>query len=126
MAHIGLVTLVVSDYDEAIDFYVRAVGFRVVEDTVLDERKRWVVLAPPGASETGLLLARAATDAQRERIGDQTAGRVGLFLMTDDFDYDRMRRAGVRFAEPPGPSPTGRSPSSKDLYGNRWDLIQQV
>ena len=67
-----MVTLVVRDYDEAIDFYVRAVGFRVVEDTVLDERKRWVVLAPPGASETGLLLARAATEAQRERIGDQT------------------------------------------------------
>ena len=82
---------------------------------MLDERKRWVVLAPPGASETGLLLARAATEAQRERIGDQTGGRVGLFLVTDDFDrdYDRMRKAGIRFAEPPVPSPTGRSPSSK-------------
>jgi catechol 2,3-dioxygenase-like lactoylglutathione lyase family enzyme len=115
MAHIGLVTLVVRDYDEAIDFYVRAVGFGVVEDTALDEHKRWVVLSPPGASETSLLLARAATDAQRERIGDQTGGRVALFLMTGDFDrdYDRMRRAGVRFAEPPRHESYGTAASSK-------------
>jgi catechol 2,3-dioxygenase-like lactoylglutathione lyase family enzyme len=126
MAHIGLVTLVVRDYDEAIDFYLRAVGFNVVEDTVLDEHKRWVVLAPPGASETGLLLARAVTGAQRERIGDQTGGRVGLFLMTGDLDrdYHRMRRAGVRFAEPPRHEPDGTVAVFEDLYGNRRDLIQ--
>ncbi len=126
MAHIGLITLVVRDYDEAIDFYVDAVGFGVVQDTVLDEHKRWVVLAPPGAGETGLLLARAATDAQRERISDQTGGRVGLFLMTDDFDrdHDRMRRAGVRFAEPPRHESYGTVAVFEDLYGNRWDLIQ--
>ena len=126
MAHIGLVTLVVRDYDEAIDFYVGAVGFAVVQDTVLDEHKRWVVLAPPGARETGLLLARAATGAQRDRVGDQTGGRVGLFLMTDDFgrDHDRMRRAGVRFAEPPRQESYGTVAVFEDLYGNRWDLIQ--
>jgi catechol 2,3-dioxygenase-like lactoylglutathione lyase family enzyme len=128
MARIGLVTLVVRDYDEAIDFYVRAVGFRLVEDTALDEHKRWVVLAPPGATETGLLLARAATGAQRDRIGDQTGGRVGLFLMTDDFDrdHDRMRRAGVRFTEPPRHESYGTVAVFEDLYGNRWDLIEQA
>jgi catechol 2,3-dioxygenase-like lactoylglutathione lyase family enzyme len=128
MAHIGLVTLVVRDYDEAIDFYAGAVGFRVVEDTALDGHQRWVVLAPPGASETGLLLARAATDAQRERIGDQTGGRVGLFLMTENFnrDFDRMRRAGVRFAEPPRHESYGTVAVFEDLYGNRWDLIERA
>ena len=80
MAHIGLVALLVSDYDAAIDFYVNALGFRLVEDTPLDEDNRWVVVAPPGARETGLLLAQAATARQRDRVGDQAGGRVGLFL----------------------------------------------
>jgi len=124
--HIALVTLVVGDYDEAIDFYVRVTGFRLVEDTRLDEHKRWVVVSPPGARETGLLLARAATDGQRQRIGDQTGGRVGLFLATDDFDrdHDRMRAAGVRFTQTPRNEPYGKIPVFEDLYGNRWDLIQ--
>jgi catechol 2,3-dioxygenase-like lactoylglutathione lyase family enzyme len=128
MAHIGLVTLVVRDYDEAIDFYVRAAGFRLVEGTLLDEQKRWVVLSPPGARETALLLALAATDGQRERIGDQTGGRVCLFLMTDDFtrDYDRMRAAGVRFREAPRRERYGTVAVFEDLYGNQWDLIQQA
>ncbi len=126
MPHIALVTLVVGDYDEAIDFYVRVAGFRLVEDTRLDEHKRWVVVSPPGARETGLLLARAATDGQRQRIGDQTGGRVGLFLATDDFDrdHDRMRAAGVRFTQTPRNEPYGKIAVFEDLYGNRWDLIQ--
>jgi catechol 2,3-dioxygenase-like lactoylglutathione lyase family enzyme len=126
MAHIGLVTLVVADYDEAIDFYVRAAGFDLVEDTRLGEDNRWVVVAPPGGHQTGLLLARAATASQRDRVGDQTGGRVGLFLMTAEFgrDYERMRTAGVRFAEPPRQEPYGTVAVFEDLYGNRWDLIQ--
>ena len=126
MAHIGLVTLVVGDYDAAIDFYVNALGFRLVEDTRLDAQKRWVVVAPPGAQETGLLLARAATARQQERVGDQTGGRVGLFLYTDDIagDHERMRAAGVRFTEPPRHEPYGTVAVFEDLYGNRWDLIQ--
>lgn len=126
MGHIGLVTLIVQDYDEAIDFYVRTVGFRLIEDTRLDEHKRWVVLAPPGAGQTGLLLAQAATSSQRERIGDQTGGRVCLFLSTDDFDrdYRQMRAAGVRFTETPRREPYGTVAVFEDLYGNRWDLIQ--
>ncbi|MQA85625.1 MAG: VOC family protein [Streptosporangiales bacterium] len=126
MAHIGLVTLLVRDYDEAIEFYVRAAGFRLVEDRKLDDRKRWVVVSPQGARETGLLLARATTAAQRARIGDQAGGRVCLFLNTDDLDrdYERMRAAGVRFAEKPRREPYGTVAVFEDLYGNRWDLIQ--
>jgi catechol 2,3-dioxygenase-like lactoylglutathione lyase family enzyme len=126
MAYIGLVTLVVADYDEAIDFYVGAAGFDLVEDTRLGEGRRWVVVAPPGGRQTGLLLARAATAGQRDRVGDQTGGRVGLFLMTAEFgrDYERMRAAGVRFAEPPRKEPYGTVAVFEDLYGNRWDLIQ--
>jgi catechol 2,3-dioxygenase-like lactoylglutathione lyase family enzyme len=126
MAYIGLVTLVVADYDEAIDFYVRAAGFDLVEDTRLDEGQRWVIVAPPGGRQTGLLLARAATAGQRDRVGDQTGGRVSLFLMTTEFgrDYERMRAAGVRFAEPPRQEPYGTVAVFEDLYGNRWDLIQ--
>jgi len=126
MAHIGLLALLVGDYDEAIDFYVNAVGFRLVEDTRLDTGRRWVVVAPPGARETGLLLAQAATARQRERVGDQAGGRVGLFLYTGDFarDHERMRSAGVRFTEPPRHERYGTVAVFEDLYGNRWDLIQ--
>ena len=126
MAYIGLVTLVVRDYDEAIDFYVRAAGFQLVQDTRLSEQKRWVVVAPPGARETGLLLAKAATARQHARVGDQSGGRVCLFLSTAEFDrdYERMRAAGVRFTEPPRHEPYGTVAVFEDLYGNRWDLIQ--
>lgn len=126
MAYISLVTVVVRDYDEAIDFYVRAAGFRLVEDTMLDEDKRWVVLAPPGANETGLLLAKAADAGQQARVGDQTGGRVALFLTTAEFDqdYQRMRAAGVRFTGPPRHEPYGTVAVFEDLYGNCWDLIQ--
>ncbi|MGW0898024.1 VOC family protein, partial [Streptomyces goshikiensis] len=98
-AHIALTALVVHDYDEAIDYYTRAVGFDLVEDTARPDGSRWVVVRPRGASEAALLLARAKGDAQRSRVGDQTGGRVGFFLHTDDFagDHARMTAEGVRF-----------------------------
>lgn len=122
---IGLVTLVVRDYDEAIAFYTGPLGFELREDTALGGGKRWVVVAPPGA-RTGLLLARADGPEQEARAGDQTGGRVGFFLHTDDFarDHERMLAAGVRFEEPPRHEPYGRVAVFRDLYGNRWDLVQ--
>jgi catechol 2,3-dioxygenase-like lactoylglutathione lyase family enzyme len=128
MPHIGLVTLIVRDYDEAIDFYVGKVGFELVEDTPRDDGTRWVVVAPAGASETSLLLARAKSPREADRVGDQTGGRVGLFLNTDDFDRDhaRMSAAGVAFAEAPRREPYGTVAVFEDLYGNRWDLIQHA
>ncbi|MBB1260251.1 VOC family protein [Streptomyces alkaliterrae] len=126
MAYIGLVTVVVRDYDEAIAFYVDVLGFRLLEDTRLEEGKRWVVVAPPGARETGVLLARAATDTQVGRVGDQTGGRVGWFLNTDAFERDHARlcAAGVVFEEEPRHEPYGTVAVFRDLYGNRWDLVQ--
>jgi catechol 2,3-dioxygenase-like lactoylglutathione lyase family enzyme len=126
MPHIGLVTVVVSDYDEAIAFYTGALGFELLEDTHLGAGKRWVVVAPPGARESAVLLARAATPEQQARVGDQTGGRVGWFLTTEDFDrdYARMRAAGVTFEEAPRHEPYGTVAVFRDLYGNRWDLIQ--
>lgn len=129
MPHLGLVTLVVRDYDEAIAFYRDAVGFELREDTPLRGGKRWVVMAPPAAEgeapRTGLLLARAATPEQAARVGDQSGGRVGFFLDTDDFDRDhaRMRAAGVQFEEPPRDEPYGTVAVFRDLYGNRWDMF---
>ncbi|MGK5629454.1 VOC family protein [Streptomyces sp. URMC 123] len=125
MSHLGLVTLVVRDYDEAIDYYVNALGFELVEDTLLSDGKRWVVVSPPGARETALLLARAARPEQVERVGDQTGGRVALFLHTDDFERDhaRMVAAGVVFEEPPREESYGTVAVFRDLYGNRWDLL---
>ena len=126
MTHLGLVTVVVRDYDEAIAFYRDIVGFELLEDTRIDEDKRWVVVAPPGARETAVLLARAVADGQEARIGDQTGGRVGWFLNTDTFesDYERMRAAGVVFEEAPRQESYGTVAVFQDLYGNRWDLIQ--
>jgi len=126
MTHVALVAVVVADYDEAIDFYVRALGFQLREDTDLGAGKRWVVVAPPGARDCAVLLARAATPRQAKRIGDQTGGRVGLFLHTVDFaaEHARMTAAGVRFTEPPRSEPYGTVAVFEDLYGNRWDLIQ--
>jgi catechol 2,3-dioxygenase-like lactoylglutathione lyase family enzyme len=123
---IGALALVVRDYDEAIRFYTRQLGFELLEDTDLGGGKRWVRVAPPGgAVGTSLLLARAATPAQAARIGDQTGGRVFLFLHTDDFwrDYARYRAAGVRFLETPRQEPYGTVAVFEDLYGNRWDLL---
>jgi catechol 2,3-dioxygenase-like lactoylglutathione lyase family enzyme len=128
MNRIALVTLVVADYDEAIRFYTDALGFRLVEDTPRPDGSRWVVVEPAGtpAGGTGLLLARAKNDPQRARVGDQTGGRVGLFLHTDDFAgaHARMRAAGVTFLEEPRHEPYGTVAVFQDLYGNRWDLLQ--
>ncbi|WP_329132050.1 VOC family protein [Streptomyces sp. NBC_01476] len=126
MPHLGLVSVVVRDYDEAIAFYRDALGFELREDTPRGDGSRWVVVAPPGARETALLLARAATPGQADRVGDQTGGRVGLFLNTDDFDrdYKRMVAAGVVFEEEPRYESYGAVVVFQDLYGNRWDLIQ--
>jgi len=128
MAHLGLVTIVVDDYDEAIRFYVDALGFELAEDSpslTNDGRpKRWVVVRPAGAA-TGLLLAQADGDEQRARVGDQTGGRVGFFLHVDDFDaaYARMQRAGVTFIGRPRHEPYGRVVVFVDVAGNRWDLL---
>ncbi len=124
MSHLGLVALVVDDYDEAIAWFVDVLDFELREDR--DEgHKRWVVVAPPGA-QTGLLLARAVGDHQRTRIGDQTGGRVGWFLVTDDFERDhaRFEARGVRFSEEPRHEAYGTVAVFEDLYGNRWDLLQ--
>ncbi|GGT28365.1 VOC family protein [Streptomyces chromofuscus] len=127
MSRIALVTLVVDDYDEAIRFYTEALGFRLSEDAPREDGSRWVVVEP-GAEGTGtaLLLARAKGAAQRARVGDQTGGRVGFFLYTDDFarDHDRMVAAGVTFLEAPRHEPYGTVAVFQDLYGNRWDLLQ--
>lgn len=123
---IGYVALVVRDYDEAIAYYTKALGFELVEDTELGGDKRWVLVAPPGSSEARLLLAKASTPRQMARIGDQTGGRVFLFLHTDDFqrDYREMIARGVNFCEAPRDEPYGTVAVFEDLYGNRWDLLQ--
>lgn len=123
---LGLVSLVVRDYDEAIGFFVDVLGFELVEDTFIPEQdKRWVVVSPPGATESRLLLARASTPEQASRIGTQTGGRVFLFLHTDDFqrDYDRYRARGVEFVREPRAEAYGTVAVFRDLYGNLWDLI---
>lgn len=124
IAHIALV---VRDYDEALDFYVGKLGFRVVEDRFQPEQnKRWVVISPPGTSGTSLLLARASNLGQEAFIGNQTGGRVFLFLQTDDFwrDYSHMIGAGVSFVRPPSEEPYGTVAVFEELYGTRWDLLQ--
>lgn len=123
---IGLVTLVVGDYDEAIRYYGDVLGFELLEDRALGDGKRWVVVAPRGGHGTALRLARAATSAQQSHIGDQTGGRVFLFLYTEDFvsDQKRMKATGVAFIEAPRREEYGTVAKFIDLYGNRWDLIQ--
>lgn len=123
---IGAVTVLVSEYDEAIAWYTGMLGFVLCEDTPLPDGKRWVRVAPPGTASASLLLAQAATEAQRARIGDQTGGRVAWFLHTDDFtrDYEAMAARGVRFVEPPRDEPYGTVAVFTDLYGNRWDLLE--
>jgi catechol 2,3-dioxygenase-like lactoylglutathione lyase family enzyme len=124
---IGLAALVVRDYDEAIAFYVETLGFTLVEDTYLEAQdKRWVVVAPPGASESRLLLARAVGEHQSSRIGDQTGGRVFLFLYTDDFwrDFRAYEGKGVQFVRAPKDEPYGTVAVFRDLYGNLWDLLE--
>lgn len=120
------IALVVADYDEALEFYTRKLGFTLLEDTRLSDTKRWVRVAPPGAAGCALLLAKAADAEQRSRVGNQTGGRVFLFLHTDDFwrDYRRLTAEGVRFVREPAEEPYGTVAVFEDLYGNLWDLIQ--
>lgn len=132
MPSIALVTLVVRDYDEAIAFYTDAVGFDLVEDTDRGDGTRWVVVRPRGAAgvgglgNAGLLLARAKNEEQEASVGNQTGGRVGFFLHTEDFagDHERMTAAGVKFLEEPRHESYGSVAVFEDLYGNRWDLLQ--
>ncbi|GAB3377500.1 VOC family protein [Amycolatopsis echigonensis] len=128
MAFLQLTAIIVDDYDEAIDFFTRALGFDLAEDSpslTNDGRpKRWVVVRPPGG-ETGILLAQADGDRQSRAVGDQHAGRVGFFLRVDDFDAScqRMRDAGVQFLGEPRTEPYGRVVVFRDIAGNRWDLL---
>jgi catechol 2,3-dioxygenase-like lactoylglutathione lyase family enzyme len=124
--HIGYIALLVRGYDEAISYFTERLGFAVTEDTDLGGGKRWVLIAPPGSAETRLLLAKAVSADQLSRVGDQTGGRVFLFLHTDDFwrDYEAYRFRGVRFREKPREEPYGIVAVFDDLYGNRWDLIE--
>ena len=123
---LALVALVVRDYDEAIDWYTRCMGFRLACDEARGPGKRWVVVAPPGGGAQ-LLLAQASGAEQASRIGNQTGGRVGFFLHTDDFwrDYESMRAQGVRFTEAPRREEYGTVVVVLDLYGNTWDLLQR-
>jgi len=118
---------VVRNYDEAIAFYTNVLGFQLLEDTDLGAGKRWVLVAPAGSSGTSVLLAQAATPEQISRIGNQTGGRVFLFLHTDDFwrDYRTLISRNVKFARDPKEEPYGTVAVFKDLYGNLWDLIQR-
>ena len=127
---LGYVALVVRDYDEALLFFTQSLGFTVAEDSVAKDRngqdKRWVLVRPPGSRGTDLLLARASTPEEESRIGNQTGGRVFLFLHTDDFwrDYHAMKGRGVKFRETPREETYGTVAVFEDLYGNQWDLLE--
>ncbi len=123
IAHIALV---VKDYDEAIKFYTEKLDFTLLENTKIDENKRWVMIAPTGATECCLLLAKAANQRQTESVGNQTGGRVGFFLFTDDFwrDYNKMVEREISFVRPPTEFEYGTVAVFEDLYGNLWDLIE--
>jgi catechol 2,3-dioxygenase-like lactoylglutathione lyase family enzyme len=119
------IALIVNDYDEAIQFYTQKLGFVLIEDTVLSETKRWVIIAPPGSNGCRLLLAKAANEHQQSRVGDQTGGRVFLFLHTDDFwrDYNNLKLNNVTIIREPIEETWGTVAVFADLYGNLWDLI---
>ncbi|WP_425409947.1 VOC family protein [Hyphococcus sp.] len=124
---LALVTLVIGDYDEAIAYYCDVLGFTLKDNSTVTPEKRWVVVSP-GEDGADLLLAKAASNEQRAAIGNQTGGRVAMFLNTANFDetYQRLKQAGVEFIEAPRDEPYGRVVVFRDLYGNKWDLIQPV
>jgi catechol 2,3-dioxygenase-like lactoylglutathione lyase family enzyme len=126
MSHLGQITLLVQDYDDAIAYFVGSLGFTLVADNDMGKGKRWVVVAPDAQAQTGILLARAADAAQLAATGAQAAGRVAFFLHTDDFarDYARMQAAGVTFCEEPRHEAYGSVVVFEDISGNRWDLMQ--
>lgn len=119
--------LIVEDYDEAINFYTQKLNFDLIEDTILNETKRWVLVAPKGSKETSILLAKAANDEQKSRVGNQTGGRVFLFLYTDNFwrDYNNMIAVGINFVRSPVEEIYGTVAVFEDLYGNQWDLLEK-
>ncbi len=123
---IAQIALVVHDYDEALQFYIEKLHFRLIEDTVLSAGKRWVVIAPPGDGSCCLLLAKAANEEQKSRTGNQTGGRVFLFLHTDDIkrDYESMLKDNIHFVRTPSKEEYGTVAVFEDLYGNLWDLIE--
>ena len=123
---IANVTLVVKDYDEAIHFYTQKLKFDLIEDTPLTDKKRWVLVSPRGSNGTKLLLAKADSPGQESHIGNQTGGRVFLFLHTDDFwrDYHEMKSQGIQLHEEPREEPYGTVVVFSDLYGNKWDLVE--
>jgi catechol 2,3-dioxygenase-like lactoylglutathione lyase family enzyme len=125
--HIAHIALVVKEYDEAIDFYCNQLGFVLKEDTVMSETKRWVIVKPRGDGNCSLLLAKAVGDEQQSRIGNQTGGRVFLFLYTDDFwrDYNNYTSKGIEFIRVPKEEAYGTVAVFKDFYGNMWDLIER-
>lgn len=128
MKYLSAVSIVVPDYDEAIAFYVGVLGFVLIEDTVLTPTKRWVLVAPTANAETRLLLAKAADDAQHAAIGNQTGGRVFLFLDTTDFraDYEALRRRAVTFLGEPRSEAYGTVVVFQDPFGNKWDLVERT
>jgi len=123
---IAHITLVVNDYDKAIEYYTQKLNFDLIEDSKIDKEKRWVLVSPKGAASPSLLLAKAANNQQLKSVGNQTGGRVFLFLNTDDFfrDYNLMKDKGVQFIEDPRTETYGTVAVFEDLYGNLWDLIQ--
>jgi len=125
---IAQITIVVKDYNEAIEFYTQKLHFTLLEDTVMSETKRWVVVAPPGSTACTLLLAKAANEAQTAAVGNQTGGRVGFFLYTDNVlrDYQDIVAKGVAVLQEPTKAPYGTVVVFADLYGNRWDLIEPI
>jgi|CZKD01.1.fsa_nt_gi catechol 2,3-dioxygenase-like lactoylglutathione lyase family enzyme len=123
---LGYISLIVREYNEAINFYTQSLGFQLIEDTDLGDGKRWVRVRPQGSTGTDLLLAKAVNPEQASRIGKQTGGRVFLFLHTDDFwrDYRAMTERGVKFVRPPSEESYGTVAVFEDLYGNKWDLLE--
>ena len=120
------ISVIVKDYDEAIEYYTKKLNFNLIEDTKLSDTKRWVVISPPGNSETSILLSKALNLKQKKFIGNQTGGRVFLFLHTDNFweDYDRLKNHGIKFIEKPREEEYGTVAVFEDIYGNKWDLVQ--
>ncbi len=126
--HLANISILVRDYDEVIRFYTRQLGFSLIEDTILSETKRWVRVAPPGSTECSLLLAKAANERQEKNVGNQTGGRVFLFLHTDDIwrDYEQFTNNNIRFVRTPVVEEYGTVAVFEDLYGNLWDLIEPL
>ncbi len=126
MQELAHISLLVKDYDEAIEFYTKKLNFKLLEDTPLSDTKRWVLVAPPGSAGCCLLLAKAANKEQESRIGNQTGGRVFLFLHTDNFDndFENLKEKNINIIRGPNEEPYGTVAVFEDLYGNLWDLIQ--